>query len=391
MLLHKLQHKNLFRFLDRLLVVHGYWCFKRIALMGTCPNRAIAPPFHWLRTYLRSGARTPVAPASRGSDSCRGRGGLCSSPSLLPHTVAVELPGGAPQLSLAALTRTPPPPPTTEPPLPQQGVQPSRLLGQQSDHRTSEQGARPPQQGSQQESQPKKALRRKWSHMEDLALLNAMVEMVHIGVYRGDNGFKPGYLTHLEEALKTFCPASKIKASPHIESCIKTLKRDWFIVNDMIHGVNHSSSGFGFNSTSNMVVVENDVWDDYLAKYQDAKQWHSKSFIHYEKCCIIFGNDRVTEEDAFDVVDAVEELGGNNESNNENGSDPIALEDVEFTQETSRSQSELSKASNDISAAINANRDMRHLVVAAMEKVLEISEVDKTMYNAKIMERRELM
>ncbi|KAK9091173.1 hypothetical protein Sjap_024350 [Stephania japonica] len=265
--------------------------------------------------------------------------------------------------------------------LPQQGVRPSRLLGQQSGHRTSEQGARPPQQESQQESQPTKALRRKWSHMEDLALLNAMVEMVHTGLYRGDNGFKPGYLTHLEEALKTSCPASKIKARPHID-------------------------------TFNMVVAEDDVWDDYLAKYPDAKQWRSKSFIHYEKCCIIFGNDRATGEDAFDAVDAVEELGGNNESNSENGSDPIAPEDVEFTQETSRSQSvtlevttnpnkrkkrtsdgrvadmitaaqilrsELSKASNDINVAINADRDMRHLVVAAMEKVLEISEVEKTM------------
>ncbi|KAK9155841.1 hypothetical protein Sjap_003321 [Stephania japonica] len=228
--------------------------------------------------------------------------------------------------------------------------------------------------------------------MEDLALLN---------VYRGDNGFKPGYLTHLEEALKTSCPASKIKARPHIDS-----------------------SGFNFNNTSNMVVAEDDVWDDYLAKYPDAKQRRSKSFIHYEKCCIIFGNDRATGEDAFDVVDAVEVLGGNNESNSENGSDPIAPEDVEFTQETSRSQSvtlevttnpnkrkkrtsdggaanmitaaqilgsELSKASNDICAAINANRDMRHLVVVAMEKVLEISEVEKTMYNAKIMGRPELM
>ncbi|KAK9153816.1 hypothetical protein Sjap_001296 [Stephania japonica] len=80
------------------------------------------------------------------------------------------------------------------------------LLGQQSVVVLYEQVARPPQQGSQQESQPTKALRRKWSHMEDLALLNAMVEMVHTGVYRGDNGFKPGYLTHLEEALKTSCP-----------------------------------------------------------------------------------------------------------------------------------------------------------------------------------------
>ncbi|KAK9163157.1 hypothetical protein Syun_004059 [Stephania yunnanensis] len=241
-----------------------------------------------------------------------------------------------------------------------------------------------------------------------------MAKMVNTGVYRGDNGFKPGYVTHLEGALKISCPTSMIKAIPHIESRIKTSKRDWFIVNDMIHGVKHSSIGFGFNNTSNMVVTKDEVWDDYIA-----------SFIHYVKCCLVFGNDCAIEEDAFDAMDTVEELGSDNESNSENGSDLVVSEDVEVTQKTSQSQSvtlevtstlnkrkkrtsdgglaeymisaaqilgsKLLKASNDISAAINAKRDMRHLVVATMEEVLKISEVDKTMYNAKIMGRPELM
>ncbi|KAK9126415.1 hypothetical protein Scep_015261 [Stephania cephalantha] len=43
---------------------------------------------------------------------------------------------------------------------------------------------------------------------------------------------------------------------------------------------------------------------------------------------LVFGNDRATGEDAFDVV---EELGGDNGYNSENGSDPIASEDVEVT------------------------------------------------------------
>ncbi|KAK9140629.1 hypothetical protein Scep_010310 [Stephania cephalantha] len=115
----------------------------------------------------------------------------------------------------------------------------------------------------------------------------------------------------------------------------------------------------------------------------------------------------------------MEELGSNNESNSENGSDPIASKDVEVTQGSSRFQFvtsgvtsnlnkrkkctsdggltdymisaaqilgfELSKASNDIGATINADTDMRHLVVAAMEEVPEVSDVEKTMYNAKIM------
>ncbi|KAK9128538.1 hypothetical protein Syun_017335 [Stephania yunnanensis] len=271
---------------------------------------------------------------------------------------------------------------------------------------TSRQGARPSQQGPQQESQPTKATWRKWSHIEYIALLNVMGEMVNTGVYKEENGVKPGYLTYLEEALKISCPTLMIKARPHIEPRIKTLKRYWFIVNDMIHGVKHSFSGFDFNSTSNMVVEEDDVWDDYIV-----------SFIHYEKCCLVFGNDRATREDAFDAVDAMEDLGGGSESNSENESDLVASEDVEVTQRTSQSQYiiaevtsnpnkrkkctsdgglaeymistaqilgyELSKASNDISAAINADRDMRHLVMADMEEVPEILEVDMTMYNAK--------
>ncbi|KAK9135842.1 hypothetical protein Syun_015172 [Stephania yunnanensis] len=182
--------------------------------------------------------------------------------------------------------------------------------------------------------------------MKELALLNAIDEMVNIGVYKGDNGFKPGYLTHLDEALKISYSASKIKAKPHIEFCIRTLKRDWFIVNDMIHGVKHSSSGFNFNNTLNMVAED------------------------------MFGT--------ITLRNGVLKLGGNNESNSENRSDPIASEDVEAIHGTSQSY-------NDISAAINADKDMRHLVVAAMEEVPKILEVDRTMYNVKIMRRPELM
>ncbi|KAK9148044.1 hypothetical protein Scep_006801 [Stephania cephalantha] len=104
-----------------------------------------------------------------------------------------------------------------------------------------------------------KTSQRKWSHAEDVFLVNAMVEMVASGVYKCDNGFKPEYLNHLEETLKITCPNSGIKARPHIESRQKSLKKDWFIVNDMICGIRHGTSEFGFDSTSNMVTAPDDV------------------------------------------------------------------------------------------------------------------------------------
>ncbi|KAK9128125.1 hypothetical protein Syun_016922 [Stephania yunnanensis] len=109
-----------------------------------------------------------------------------------------------------------------------------------------------------------KTSRRKWNHAEDVALVNAMLEMVANDVYKCDNSFKLGYLNHLEEALKITCPNSRIKARPHIESRQKSLKKEWFIVNDMICGIRNGTNGFDFDSTSNMVIAPDDVWEDYL-------------------------------------------------------------------------------------------------------------------------------
>ncbi|KAK9160893.1 hypothetical protein Syun_007234 [Stephania yunnanensis] len=170
--------------------------------------------------------------------------------------------------------------------------------------------------------------RRKWSHAEDVALVNAMVEMVASGVYKCDNGFKPGYLTKVEEALKTACPNSGIKARPHIESRLKSLKKDWFIMNDMICGIQHGTSGFGFDSTSNMVTAPEDVWEDYLRNYPEARPWRLKSFPHYENCCIIFGNDRATGEDAHAPKNAFEDV--NDVHDSSCTSEPLTVPTEEF-------------------------------------------------------------
>ncbi|KAK9109796.1 hypothetical protein Sjap_017856 [Stephania japonica] len=66
------------------------------------------------------------------------------------------------------------------------------------------------------------------------------------------------------EAIKDVCPDSGIMKNPHIESPLKYLKTGRGIVNDMIQGKKHGSSGFGFSSASNMIVASDDVWEDYL-------------------------------------------------------------------------------------------------------------------------------
>ncbi|KAK9137874.1 hypothetical protein Sjap_008468 [Stephania japonica] len=70
-----------------------------------------------------------------------------------------------------------------------------------------------------------------------------MREMVDARVYIADNGFKPEYLHFLEEKMRASCPNSGFKAKPHIESCVKALKKDWTTIDDILTGVRHGCNG----------------------------------------------------------------------------------------------------------------------------------------------------
>ncbi|CAI9295719.1 unnamed protein product [Lactuca saligna] len=61
---------------------------------------------------------------------------------------------------------------------------------------------------------------------EDAKLVEALVNMVNMRGFKADNGFKFGYLQHLENTLKEKIPSSSILGKPHIESRIKTMKKD---------------------------------------------------------------------------------------------------------------------------------------------------------------------
>ncbi|MFQ6619940.1 hypothetical protein Gotur_000392 [Gossypium turneri] len=53
-----------------------------------------------------------------------------------------------------------------------------------------------------------------------------------------------------------------LKAKPNLESRIRTLKRDWSIVYDMLSGKNNS--GFGWDEHRQLVDAEDAVWNSYI-------------------------------------------------------------------------------------------------------------------------------
>ncbi|OWM81917.1 hypothetical protein CDL15_Pgr007956 [Punica granatum] len=58
-----------------------------------------------------------------------------------------------------------------------------------------------------------------------------------------------------------------IEVRPHIESRLKTLKKKWAIMYDMML----NTSGFGCDSTLKMVTAEDDIWEAYVANRATGK------------------------------------------------------------------------------------------------------------------------
>ncbi|MBA0809628.1 hypothetical protein Gohar_025266 [Gossypium harknessii] len=90
-----------------------------------------------------------------------------------------------------------------------------------------------------------------------------MVDLYSVGTYNAYMGFKVGYLNDLERMLEKVLPHVILKAKLNLESRIRTLKRDWEIVYDLLNG--KDNSGFGWDEHRQMVVAEDVVWKSYIS------------------------------------------------------------------------------------------------------------------------------
>ncbi|KAJ9538116.1 hypothetical protein OSB04_030849 [Centaurea solstitialis] len=147
---------------------------------------------------------------------------------------------------------------------------------------------------------------RNWSPNEESKLVDALLNMTNTGTFKADNAFKTGYLQYLEQALKVSLPNSGLLANPHISSKLKTMKKDWQCVYDMVNDSN--TSGFGYDPERKCVTAEDPVWEAYLQVHKDASRWKNRSFPHYEDLCIVFGKDRARGNRARDFVEMEKEV-----------------------------------------------------------------------------------
>ncbi|KAL4556449.1 hypothetical protein LXL04_039101 [Taraxacum kok-saghyz] len=163
--------------------------------------------------------------------------------------------------------------------------------------------------------------KRKWNDIEDEKLVKAMVDILNSGShFKSDNGFKPGFFGAVETRLAVSLPNSGIKAKPHIESRIKTLKSDWSAVHDMMSWNN--TSGFGWDSENKMLEAPQSVWQAYAQVHKNAAKWRGKKFPYYWDFCFVFGKDRANGRDAQTAADIISEMTNEQEEpiNNTQGS-----------------------------------------------------------------------
>ncbi|XP_050373640.1 uncharacterized protein LOC126791257 isoform X3 [Argentina anserina] len=164
--------------------------------------------------------------------------------------------------------------------------------------------------------------RRKWTSFEEESLLN-ILDAIIAGGQRCDTGtFKSGTMMKIEHALNDLCPNSNLKVSPHIESKLKKLKKDYSIIYDMIN-----KSGFAWNDVKKCVEVDsNEVWETYVKNNKNAAGWRNKSYPLFERLANIFGKDRANGSAAEVPAEMVEDHSNNGDGVDlDNDTSPMSI------------------------------------------------------------------
>ncbi|KAK9052720.1 hypothetical protein SSX86_029350 [Deinandra increscens subsp. villosa] len=139
----------------------------------------------------------------------------------------------------------------------------------------------------------------KWTKIEDEALISSLTELCQSGWKRDNNIFRSGYTSVLEKELKSKLPGCNLKASPHIESRLKTLKKHCDAITDM-----KDAFGIEWRSTDcTLICYDDDVWEDWVKDHSDAKGLRNKPFPYYDELCLIFGRNRGNQKIVEDASD----------------------------------------------------------------------------------------
>ncbi|XP_051212260.1 uncharacterized protein [Lolium perenne] len=134
--------------------------------------------------------------------------------------------------------------------------------------------------------------KRKWTWDEDEELVKALCEVSLDPRFRVQGGgFKNCYSQGIESLLAQRLPGRGIKASPHVDSRLKVLKRKFYSIKDML-----ASPGFSWDGSRKVVRCEKERYDQYCRDNPRAKGLNGIPFPHFDAFDAIYGKDRTARE-----------------------------------------------------------------------------------------------
>ncbi|KAG6479961.1 hypothetical protein ZIOFF_063438 [Zingiber officinale] len=146
---------------------------------------------------------------------------------------------------------------------------------------------------------------------EDAPLVDYLVELSKDSSWNSENGFRTGYLLHLEKLMAAKMPSSNLNATPHIESRCKLLNRQLHAINEML---NHSS-GFEWNNIGKCITTTKDIFDDWVKSHPIAIGLRNKEFPHFDELMSMWGKDRATGAGAETLTNVIKEINLYDEEN----------------------------------------------------------------------------
>ncbi|KAF7835839.1 uncharacterized protein G2W53_010698 [Senna tora] len=133
-----------------------------------------------------------------------------------------------------------------------------------------------------------------WMSAEDELLVQSLLSLMDNPQYYENGSFKGKYLGKLEEMMEAKAPGCGLRARPHIQGRIRTLKANWSFVYDMVNHIRASTSGFGWDDHRKCVVADEHVWEEYLRSHSRARPYRHKAFPHFDALTQLWAKDRAT-------------------------------------------------------------------------------------------------
>ncbi|XP_075483409.1 uncharacterized protein LOC142523483 isoform X1 [Primulina tabacum] len=227
-----------------------------------------------------------------------------------------------------------------------------------------------------------------WRTREEVVLIQALKDAINCG-WKSENGFKCGYLTFLEDAMKKMFPDTDLRDNPHINSKIHVWKKTHGSLVTIL-----SKSGIGWNETDKMVEATNEAWESMIKVDNSVRFLRHRKWSYYHDWCEIFGNDRATGEHAEDFANFVKDVPNMNyEVSNdievgfedvfrvvEGADDSISGTQIPSFKKTASNKSKsnkrkkLNEEEDSIVAAINSVAEVTKSSIANLVKQLAIDE-----------------